>query len=112
MIRLTLPITPLLNRYYRKYRNMMVLSPEAKVYKAQVASICEQANITPIEGDVLFIAHVYRARKAGDLDSYLKGLWDSLQGYAYLNDKQIVDLRLTRHDDKNNPRVEIEIVKL
>lgn len=112
MIRLTLPLTPLLNRYYRKYRNMMVLSAEAKAYKTEVAMICERANITPIEGDVLFVAHVYRARKAGDLDSYLKGLWDSLQGYAYLNDKQIVDLRLTRHDDKNNPRVEIEIVKL
>lgn len=112
MIRLTLPITPLLNRYYRKFRNMIVLSAEAKAYKAEVALICQQAGVTPLEGEVLFVAHVYRARKSGDLDSYLKGLWDSLQGYAYLNDKQIVDLRLTRHDDKHNPRVEIEITEL
>lgn len=109
MIRLTLPLTPLLNRYYRKYRNAMVLSADAKVYKAQVGDICRAAGIQPLEGEVRFVARVYRQRKAGDLDSYLKGLWDALQGYAYLNDKQIVDLHITRHDDKHNPRVEVEI---
>lgn len=108
---LTLPLTPLLNRYYRKYRNVMVKSQEAKDYTEQVALICHQNNVVPMEGDICLYAAVYRKAKRGDLDGYLKGLLDSLQGYAYLNDNQIVSLQIVRHDDKHNPRVEVQITQ-
>jgi Holliday junction resolvase RusA-like endonuclease len=36
-------------------------------------------------------------------------LLDSLQGFAYADDKQVTELHLIRDDDKRNPRVEIEI---
>ncbi len=111
MIYLTLPLTPLLNRYYRKFNNRMVLSEEGRTYKAEVATICASQFIAPLEGPIALTAHVYRKRKAGDVDGYLKGMMDSLQGYAYLNDSQIVELHIHRHDDKNNPRVEVTIEK-
>ncbi len=111
-IHLVLPLTPLLNRYYRKFNNRMVLSADAIAYKAEVAAICHNADIEPLEGDINLIAHVYRKQKSGDIDSYQKGLLDSLQGYAYLNDKQIIELHIYRHDDKYNPRVEVEVIGL
>jgi crossover junction endodeoxyribonuclease RusA len=109
MIRLTLPLTPLLNRYYRKFRNMIVISAEGQAYKAQVASICRDAALVPLEGDVTVKAHIYRQQRRGDIDGYVKALLDSLQGYAYADDKQVTELHLIRDDDKRNPRVEIEI---
>ena len=109
MIRLTLPLTPLLNRYYRKYRNMITISSEVQAYKAEVASICRGAALEPLQGDVTVKARIYRQQKRGDIDGYAKALLDSLQGFAYVDDKQVTELHLIRDDDKRNPRVEIEI---
>jgi crossover junction endodeoxyribonuclease RusA len=111
MIRLTLPLTPLLNRYYRKFRNMIVISAEGQAYKAEVASICQGASLEPLQGDVTIKARIYRQQRRGDIDGYAKALLDSLQGYAYVDDKQVTELHLIRDDDKHNPRVEIEIAE-
>lgn len=111
MIRLTLPLTPLLNRYYRKFRNMIVISDEGQAYKAEVANICRSAALVPLEGDVVVKARIYRKRKQGDIDGYVKAMLDSLQGFAYGNDSQVTELHLIRDDDKRNPRVEIEITE-
>lgn len=112
IIRLTLPLTPLLNRYYRKFNNRMVLSADGQTYKDQVALICQTAGIQPLEGDVSITADVYRKARRGDIDGYIKGLLDALQGYAYLSDSQIVELRMMRYDDKHNPRVEVTITTI
>ena len=109
MIEITLPLTPLLNRYYRKFRNRMVISHDGQAYKQEVAIICQDASIQPLMGPIALQAHIYRKAKRGDIDGYIKGLLDSLQGYAYLNDSQIVVLNVCRFDDKHNPRVEVEI---
>jgi crossover junction endodeoxyribonuclease RusA len=66
----------------------------------------------PFAGPVAVYLHVYRARKAGDLDNSAKVLLDALQGVAYNDDAQIVELHLYRHDDKANPRVEVEVRKI
>lgn len=112
MIKLTLPLTPLLNRYYRKARNIMYISKDGIAYKQEVAIICQTQGIEPIIGAVAMHAKVYRARKQGDVDGYIKALFDSLQGYAYLNDGQIVDLHIQRYDDKHNPRVEVVVFEI
>jgi Holliday junction resolvase RusA-like endonuclease len=36
-------------------------------------------------------------------------LEDALNGLAYEDDKQIVELHAYRYDDKKNPRIEIEV---
>jgi crossover junction endodeoxyribonuclease RusA len=109
MIRLTLPLAPLLNRYYRKYRNMITISAEGQTFKAEVASICLKAGLKPLEGDVMVRARIYRKMRKGDIDGYAKATLDSLQGFAYIDDKQVIELHLIRDDDKRNPRIEIEI---
>lgn len=108
-MKVTLPYPPSANRYWRTFRGHTVLSAEAKAYKKQVAAILSAAGWQPASGDVAYTAHVYRPLKSGDLDNRLKVLGDALTGYAWVDDKQVVELHAYRHDDKANPRVEVAI---
>lgn len=109
-VRLILPLPPRNNVYYRHSRGITHLSTEGRNYKAQVNTL--RYTIQPLEGPVRVSIDVYRKRKAGDLDGFFKGLLDSLNGVAYHDDAQIVELHARRFDDKHDPRVEIEIQEL
>lgn len=109
MIHLTLPYPPSANRLWRRQGRHMVLSQEARDYKAEVAALAVMSVCEPLDGDIEITLHVYRPRKSGDLSNRIKVLEDSLQGYAYVNDSQIVVIHAYRHDDKINPRVEVTI---
>lgn len=107
---LILPVPPSANRYFRNYRGRTVTSADAKAYKAGVWLVAQHAGLRPYTGRVAMYVRLYRARKAGDLDNFgTKILADALEGIAYQNDKQIVEWHLWMDDDKNNPRVEVEI---
>lgn len=111
-MKITLPYPPSANRYWRAFRGRTVLSAEAKKYKKEVAAILAAAGWTPATGAVAYTANIYRPQKSGDLDNRLKVLGDALTGFAWTDDKQVVELHAYRHDDKANPRVEMEIVAL
>lgn len=83
----------------------MHLSNEARRYKAALAAMRRQM----LDGPVMVTLDWYRSRKAGDLDKRIGVLLDALQGVAYHNDSQIVELRARRYDDKRNPRVEVTV---
>jgi Holliday junction resolvase RusA-like endonuclease len=106
---LTLDLPPLGNRAYRNWGGRMVMSPEARLYKANVLESLQSENITALDGTISVSMDVYRKRKAGDLDGYAKILLDSMQGICYANDKQIVELHARRFDDKHHPRVHVTI---
>ena len=108
-MKLTLPYPPSANRYWRNFRGRMVVSAEARAYKRRVAGIFIQERPAPFIGVVNVRIAVYRPQRRGDLDNTLKVLLDSLKGLAYDDDDQIVSIAATRHDDKANPRAEIEI---
>lgn len=110
--RITLDYPPSANRYWRVYNNRVVRSSEATDYVGHVAQVCQTAGIKPINGDVAVTLRVYRPQRSGDLDNRLKCCLDALQGYAYHNDSQIVAIHATRHDDKDCPRIELEIEEL
>lgn len=105
----TLPVPPSTNRYWRKYRNKIVVSDEAKDYKEAAGLLALAAGVVCLEGDVIIAVDVYRHEKRGDLDNYLKVLLDALQGVAYRNDSQIIEIRARRFDDKKRPRAEVTI---
>jgi Holliday junction resolvase RusA-like endonuclease len=71
--------------------------------------LAKEAGAQLMDGDLSLTMIVYRPAKRGDLDNYTKILADSLQGVLYENDSQIVRILAERHDDKRNPRVEVEI---
>jgi Holliday junction resolvase RusA-like endonuclease len=112
VVRLSMPIPPSANRYWRKFRNRMVVSQEATAYKKLVGLLATQANVTCLDGDVIVRMDVYRAHRRGDLDNFAKCCLDSLQGVGFRNDSQIVELHMRRFDDKRNPRVEVWIEAL
>lgn len=104
---ITLPFPPSANRYWRNWRGRMVVSDEAKDYKAIVALLAR--DFEPLSGPVSVSIGVYRPARRRDLDNCLKVVLDALQGYLYENDDQIVELHARRFDDKHNPRVEIYV---
>ena len=106
---LELPLPVSANRYWRNYRGRTVVSAEAKNYKKIVRLQAQHRGIRPFAGPVAVYLRVYRARKSGDLDNSIKVLLDALCGVAYADDKQIVELHSWRHDDPENPRVEVEV---
>lgn len=106
-IRLVLPIPPSANRYWRSVGGRVYVSAEATAYKEQVGWYCRERQIEPYASTVQIGIDVYRARKSGDLDNFLKVAIDSLRGFCYLDDNQIVEINATRHDDKYNPRIEV-----
>jgi crossover junction endodeoxyribonuclease RusA len=104
---ITLPYPPSLNRYWRAFSGRVILSKEARAYKATVARLCTGTD--PHTDRVALFIRVYRPAKRGDVDNILKALLDAMQGHVYMNDSQVVELHVFRLDDKARPRVEVEV---
>ena len=100
----TLPIPPSANRYWRIYHNRIVVTDEARAYKEEIRLLLRGA--VPLLGNVVTNFTVFRPAHRGDLDNYTKVMFDALQGLAYVNDNQVVQIHSYREDDKYNPRVE------
>lgn len=111
-MKLTLPYPPSANRYWRTFKGRMLVSREARAYKVAAALQAKAAGLSaPLEQAVAVVLRVYRPRRIGDLDNSIKVTLDSLRGVAFLDDKQVVRIEAERHDDKANPRVEVEVVE-
>lgn len=108
-MKLVLPYPPSLNHLYATYRGNRILSERGKGFKKDVLALCLQGRLKPLDGDVRVTFTAYRPKKQGDLDNVIKIIQDSLKGSAWHDDKQVVEIHAYRKDDKDNPRVEIEI---
>ena len=118
-ITLELPEPPAANRYLRTHGHVTYKTREAKAYCELVARIAHglRVNGSPAfpDGDVSVRVVWYRGRKAGDLGERTKVLYDSLQGIAYTDDKQIAHderWRVDAHAEipKGHVRVEVSAV--
>jgi Holliday junction resolvase RusA-like endonuclease len=97
-----------MNRYWRNFRGRMVKSAEGRAYCHLIGSLSHDQGeplVLPLSVSIRW----YRGRKSGDLDNRAKVVLDALQGVAYVNDSQIVELHMYRADDKNDPRVEVVV---
>lgn len=113
---LDLPEPPSANRWWRKWNNRMVLSKEARDYKAfvwvkAVALTGLHKNRFPLfpTEDVVVTLHWVRGRKSGDLDKRIGVVLDALQGVLYTNDKQIVEIHASRSDNKANASLRVTV---
>ena len=105
-----LPLPPSVNHYLVSTgRGRLALTPEARSWKAAADIAIYHAHLVRYAGPVAVTMHVYRERKAGDLDNRVKLTLDSLNGHAWGDDAQVVELHAYRRDDATNPRVEVEI---
>ena len=110
-MKITRPYPPSANRYWRVFRGRAVKSAEARAYQAHVAAIATRHGMRPVCGDVAVTLDVYRPAKRGDLDNTAKVTLDALKGFAFGDDKQVVELVMKRFDDKNNPRIEVAVTE-
>jgi crossover junction endodeoxyribonuclease RusA len=109
IMKIDLPYPPSSNRYWRSFRGRMVVSEEARTYKRVVGLIANHAGLQPGQGDVSVSIHIRRPAKRRDIDNHLKVTLDSLQGYMYENDGQIVELHAVMVDDKRNPGITVTV---
>lgn len=107
----TVEYPPSLNAYWRfpKQFGRPILSREAREYKIRVGYGALAAGIRPQDGPLAVTLWVFRPARRGDLDNSAKVLLDALNKVAWGDDKQIVELHLYRRDDKERPRVEVEV---
>lgn len=119
IVRFTVPYPPTTNLIWRVYNGHMTLSSAARAYKEKVAQEALIAGDDYVgtfapcfqDHDLLKVTlNLYRPRKQGDIDNASKLILDGMQKVTYSNDSQIIELHILRHDDKDNPRVEVEVV--
>lgn len=111
-MRITLPMSPSVNRYWRSCRGRVFLSAEAKAYKNTVAALAASRGLQPLQGAIVLKVDIYRERRSGDLDNRLKAIQDALNKIAFDDDSQIVEIHARRFEDKKNPRVEVEVTEV
>jgi Holliday junction resolvase RusA-like endonuclease len=111
-MKITLDYPPSSNRYWRVAQNRIYRSADAIDYIQHVALLCNRAGVQPMQGDVRVTLHFYRPAKRGDLDNRVKILLDAMRFHVYADDSQVAEIHATRHEDKTNPRVEIEVTPL
>lgn len=102
---IVLPLPPSANRYWRVWHGRAVVSTEARAYKLNARLRALSQGMRPVSGPVVLNLVVYRKRKAGDLSNRIKVAEDALQGVAYTNDSQVVELHARLEDDPSNPRL-------
>lgn len=115
-MKLTLPIPPSNNHYKRYYceqdsshRVGAFVPAHVKQYKADAGWLAKQAGARVIEGDVAVVMNVYLGKLDIDADNLFKVVLDALNGIAWADDSQIVDLHIRKHRGQRRRRLEIEI---
>lgn len=108
-MQLELDYPPSANRYWRNFRGRMVVSDEARTYKELAYWTAKEQGANCIDGPVAVSLHIRRPAKRRDIDNHIKVLLDSLQGAAYVDDSQIVELHITMEDSRRNPGVTVII---
>lgn len=112
-MKLIMPFPPSANRYWRSItvrgQARVLISAEARAYKRRIAEDGKALKAKPLEGKVAVQLIAYRPRRIGNLDNTLKVTLDALQGIAYLDDEQIVEIHAYRCEDKADPRIEVEV---
>lgn len=116
MAAFTIPGQPLPKQRPRFSGGHGYTSKATRDAEARVASsFTEQAGVThpvvePLTGPLRFVGRYFRRNNVtADLDNCLKLTTDALNGIAWVDDKQIKQIRADMTVDRDNPRTEIEI---
>lgn len=109
---LTLPYPPSTNRLWRMFRGHMVLSDEARAFKAEAAMTARLKCDTPTARLVAVRLTFFRPRLSRDVDNSIKIVLDSLNGVVYDDDRQVDEMHIYRRLDREHPRVEVEVCEL
>lgn len=104
--KLILPYPPSANRYWRHHKGRVVVSDEAILFRRNTWALAKAAGIRIVNSNVSVIVDLApvatkRPSKSArprciDLDNALKVVLDALQGIAYGDDSQIIEITARR----------------
>lgn len=88
-----------------------VFSKELINYRQDARQVlaCQEPRLTPYEGTVSVSINVYQNSKNSDYNLNLSSVFDVLEGYAYLDKKQVGHYEVWRHPDSPCQRIEVVI---
>lgn len=113
MTKLTLPYPPSINRYWRMWRNRMVIGKEGREFRSNaIKAIHSRRHETFGDERISIRIYLYPPdKRRRDIDNPMKALIDALQHAKVFNDDSQVDelCILRRSVDRVNPRAEVEI---
>lgn len=107
--RIELPVPLSWNRYYRVYGGRIVVSEVGRVYKEEAGWLAYSQLPAgfPTSGPITLDIFIYfKDHRKHDLDNALKVMLDAMKGIVYVDDDQIVEMRVRKGYDKVNPRCE------
>lgn len=94
------------------YRGRRFLTKEAKEIKEAIAwEVASQYKGELLNKDIQLNIRFFVANSRIDIDNYLKGLLDCLTGLIWTDDRYITELHVYKIIEKNNPRVEIDLIE-
>ena len=107
-------IPTLLNRLYvpiiKNGKPTIIKNPKTKEFTKHINDICLINRVKPFKKDISFYMDILISKRNNyDIDGLLKLLFDSLNGLAYIDDKQIVDLRVRKHLNEIEDKLIIKI---
>ncbi len=85
--------------------------PKTKEYEKLVGWMARCAGCKPLNGPIVVNLDLYIKGRSGDADNYCKSILDGLNGVAYEDDDQVIELLVRKHKvtRKEEERVEIRI---
>ena len=85
--------------------------PATREYEKLVGGVARCAGCKPLNGPLAVKLHLFIRGRSGDVDNYCKSILDGLNGVAYEDDDQVIELLVRKHKvkRKEEERVEIEI---
>jgi crossover junction endodeoxyribonuclease RusA len=121
MISLTLPMPPSINEQYVVIgKRKRVLTKVARTWKKDatraISMLRDKSTISPVEERELanhllgvYMTFYFRTPMKRDLDGGLKIALDTIATNLGFDDRNVVDLHLTKQIDPLHPRLEVEI---
>jgi crossover junction endodeoxyribonuclease RusA len=84
-------VVPSANTYYRKFRNVMVLSKKGREFKQRMLQRCR--GMRKLHGPVcVYVTFYWKERRHRDLDNYFKALLDATKNVIFEDDDQVVKI--------------------
>lgn len=119
-IGLTLPLPPSINEQYVVGKRKRVLTKVAQTWKKDatkaISMLRDRSTISPVEERELarnllgvYMTFYFKTPMRRDLDGGLKIALDTIATNLGFDDRNVVDLHLTKQIDPLHPRLEVEI---
>lgn len=111
-VTLQLPYPPSVNRIWRSGRGIVYKTDAARDYRYFVISEANRVSLPLLTGAVALTVHLFPPQSNCDIDNALKVLSDALQGIAYHDDKQVVELHVYKAQGRGSRKTARALVQV